>query len=188
MDVRLSWLLIGCGIGFVAGYIVRSLREIKEKVTDVDERVKKRETNDEGLIRYPLLYDIVLVLIVAMTVYAAITSQLNANSVKDQQHKIDDITSCNRDYLNKTIVALNSRTAYAQEQAFANVDLQTAFNKVVQASLQKPPPTEAQARKIVEEYATALQHFLEVSKKNNAAIASNPYPTSHEFTDCINKR
>jgi len=74
---RALYLLIGCFIGFILGYIVRSLQVIKQKLSEKD--------NDDGLVRYPLVLDVALLIVVGLTVFAAFRAQVAAN-------KSDDVT------------------------------------------------------------------------------------------------
>lgn len=216
MPDRLFWFLLGCLVGMVIGYVVRSLREIKDKVDQVDKHITEGPPNDEGSVTRQGLRDGLLLLVVAMVVWASISSQLNSNKVSDQQDKLnsqqttltqqqakiaelvtdlqeqqdksDKIVDCNQKFLQGTIAALNSRTVFTVAQAKANLDLQIAFNKVVTASLAEPPPTETEARKIVEDYANALNHFIELTSKQTNQIDNNPYPTPKAFLDCLTKK
>lgn len=100
---RLGWLVLGMLAGFVLGYIVRSLREIKEELDEVKDLEKEhiREHHDEelpergeqGLTRKPVLLDIVLLLVVLLTAYAAFSSQKNSNDL-EENYKADTIARC----------------------------------------------------------------------------------------------
>lgn len=187
MGSRLFWLSLGLVIGFIVGYIVRSLREIRDGVLEVEKSISKREHKEDGLVRYPYVLDVVLLLVVALTVWASITSQIDSNKVQRAQDKIDQATSCNKQFLSKTITALNERTAYAQESINANVELQKSFNVLVGLSLHDPPISKDAGRKVVETFHSALSHFLEISSKASLKAANNPFPTTKELQICLDK-
>lgn len=90
-DERLGWLVLGCLIGFTLGYVVRYLQEIKEELKVVEKAVT-RSKNEDGLTRKPLILDIVLLVVVAMTVWASFqTAAVNSRL----EHTIECITNYN---------------------------------------------------------------------------------------------
>lgn len=191
---RLIYLAIGGAIGFVLGYMVRSLRRIDARLEGV-EKIKK-PPNDAGFVRNPIILDIVLLLVVLMTAWAAVSSQLNSNKLADAQHTIatnqvrqDRLTSCTSTFLSETIVALNERTTYTQEQADANVQLQKAQAQFLGLLFRKQPPvTREESYAAAQKYFNALTSFIEVNAKSNNKVSSNPYPTNDEFRACIDHK
>lgn len=200
MDVRLGYLLIGCAIGFVLGYVVRSIRELKDKVEEVDKHVLGEDAPENppegslnnsyrrGFWRNDIATGVALFLVVALTAYAAFLSQKSSNAVERTQDRQEQTIKCTQQYLAVTINALNVRTTSSAEQAKANVELQKAFNVVVLASLHVPPYTKAQARVIVQHYADALQKFLTTSSTQSSNTTKFPYPTPTDLIKCINKK
>jgi len=188
LDERLGWLLVGCVIGFVLGYIVRALRDIKEELDEVDGILKKspRSRNDRGFMRFPIISDIALLAVVLLTVWASFSSQHASNQVHEQQKVQTRITSCTNEYLAKTIKALNERTTYSQEQAAANVALQKAQSEFLGALLHVPPYSSEVKQKALQSYFETLNKFVEISGKSDDKVSQNPYPTATEFTDCVN--
>ncbi len=215
MNDRLGWLLVGCVVGFILGYTVRSLREIKEKVEQVDQHLKK-EHPDEGFIIPDWAKNITLLVVVLLTLYASIQSQIAANDsdrstdkiqtqqntinaqqsllaaqqkiIAAQQVRTDKLVTCDQQFLAQTIGALNARTAYTQSQNAANVDLQKSLSNLVTLSLQIPPLSAADARHVVEGFSAALKHFLEISAKSANQVDNNPYPTPTAFQDCLSAK
>lgn len=97
MTERIMLLFIGACVGFVFGYIVKSLRCIQADLEEPSmRRAIKKFHNDKGLIRYPLLLDIALFLTVALTVYAAVQSQFASNRSDDAVKKVSTsaVVSC----------------------------------------------------------------------------------------------
>lgn len=190
LDSRIELFLFGCVIGFIVGYIVRSLRDIRKKVNEVDEIVKKKQ--DRGAVSIEALKNLALFVVVILTVWAAWTSQKSSDKTQDTQIKqkvtqnqLVKITSCNQDFLAKTIAALNARTVYSQDQAKANVDLQSAQLKLLTLAFKKPPLSDSEGAAAVKTYFDALTTFVSFSSKQTNAIAENPYPTSTAFSDCL---
>lgn len=89
---RLGWWLFGCAVGFILGYIVRYLREIKEEVHEVDELVKKID-KEGGFVRYPYVADVMLIVVVLVTVWAAFLSQKASNDVRENYEQ-DQVARC----------------------------------------------------------------------------------------------
>lgn len=185
MEQRLTWILIGCGIGFIAGYIVRLLQEVLRKTTEIDDILKRSETEDAGFIRTRLATNIGLFLVVALTAWAAFSSQKASNAVTDQQDRQKHIADCTLSYQIKTLAALNARTTYAQEQGAANYDLQKSQSEFLLIFVQKPKATPAQGLKAFEKYLGSLTKYLEVARSNNQAVSDNPFPTVEELTNCL---
>jgi len=185
---RLEWLILGCLIGFVLGYIVRTLRDIKEELDEVDEIVKQDhhiENKERGSIHAPTMAGAMLIVVVLITVWAAFASQKASNEVKATQDQLARVTSCNKDYLSKTISTINARTRYSQRQAISNVQLQKSQARFIGLLLHDPPPDESTSRAAFLEYFNDLQAFLNTSTDTANVVEQNPYPTSAELDACI---
>lgn len=189
LDERLKWLIIGCVIGFILGYIVRALQGIKEELVEVETILKDepRKRNDHGFMRYPVIADFALLVVVLMTVWAAFASQHATNQVHEQQKAQARITSCTNEYLAKTIEALNERTTYTLDQAQTNVKLQEAQKNYLKFLTHIPPYPEVERAAALRDYVARLSDFVEVSIKNTAKVSANPYPTPTEFSDCVHR-
>jgi len=213
LDDRLTYFILGCGIGILIGYAVRSLRDIDEKVTEMDELVK-RDHDEAGFLRLPTWLEIkfwilgrwdwfrgvrlkswTLALVVFICVFASFQTQhvnndLRANDAGDkrQQDQIERISECNSDFLGKTISALNERTTYSKEQAQANIDLQIGFQTFLRVLTLQPPPTTKQSTAAFVKYFEKLNAFVDLAKKSQNKVELNPYPTLDEFSDCVNSK
>lgn len=184
LDERIGWLLLGCMIGFALGYIVRSLREIKEEIQEVDKTVK-RARNEEGFMRNPIVADVALLLVIVLTVWAAFASQKASNDIQDTQDRIARVTICNQQYLSKTIRALNDRTEKFGFQAQANLELQKAQAAMLSVLTAKPPKAAKEKRKAFEDYFDALNEFVSTSAEYQAEAVATPYPTNEELGTCL---
>lgn len=186
LDDRVWYLLLGCLIGFVLGYITRALRDIKEELEEVEHVITERRKDERGFMRYPIAADVAMILVLMLTVYAAFASQQASNDVKDAQDRIARITSCNRVYLTRALDALNERSTYSTEQAKNNVALQREQLKLLEVLLTQPPPTPEQGREaLVNYYDAGVKSYISVNGKALAKFRANPYPTEAELEACL---
>lgn len=192
LEDRLITFVFGMFFGGVIGYIVCYLRTIKEELDEVYEIEKgshgaeKRPPRDEaGITRYPVVFNATLAIVFGLTLWASISTQKVNNDLKDQQAQIQQITKCNAVFQEKTIEALNERTTYAQKQADSNVKLQKAQSVMLGILLHRPPFTQKKRERAIQEYLAALKDFIKVSEKQAQKVENNPYPTTEEFTDCL---
>lgn len=187
---RLEWLILGCIIGFILGYIVRTLREIKEELDEVDEIVKNDRNisgSERGALHGPTAAGVMLLIVVALSVWASFSSQKASNDVQSTQDQLAQVTSCNKDYLSRTISVINARTRYAQRQAVANVELQKSQARFVALLLKEPPPDEATSVAAFHEYLNDLNTFINTSSDQANTVEDHPYPTAEELEACVNK-
>lgn len=185
---RLEWLMLGCIIGFILGYIVRTLREIKEELDEVDDIVKADHglpKSERGAIHTPTIAGFMLLVVVAITAWAAFASQQASNKVQATQDQLARVTSCNKAYLSKTIATINARTRYSQRQAVANVELQKSQARFVTLILHEPPYSEQRRRDAFTEYLNDLNTFINTSSDQANTVEQNPYPTTDELDSCI---
>ena len=88
LDDRLAYLMIGCAIGFILGYFVRALRDIKEELHEVDEIVKKQERGEAGFMRFPMVANAALILVLGLSLWASFTTQKVNNELADTQDSL----------------------------------------------------------------------------------------------------
>jgi hypothetical protein len=188
-EERIGWMLLGMAVGFIAGYIVRSLRElredvhvVKEELHEVDGIVKHKlgeRNGDDGFMSNRYVADIAMILCMIIVLGAALLSQKASNDVHTS-------TGCTQEFLVKTIVALNERTEFAGAQAESNVELQRAQQQFFELLLRKPPETEARRSAAAQEYLKNLNEFITLNTKTADKVAQNPYPTNEQLQDCLN--
>jgi hypothetical protein len=202
LDDRLAWLVIGCVIGFIVGYLTRMLRdtlirldEIKEELDEVDDIVKSehpdwrsRIRDERGIMSNRLSANIALFVVVVITAYAAFLSQEAVNGLHDTQDRQAAITSCTETYLEETIHTLNVRTQFTLSASSANVDLQKAQAQMVAVLLHRPPFTQARRTHAFRLYFRALQQYVLRGSASKATANKNPYPTDTELNACIDRR
>lgn len=182
---RLGWMLFGMAVGFVAGYIVRALRElkddvheIKEELDEVDDIVKHKLTGDDGFMSNRLVADTVMVVVLVMVLISTVVSIRTSSQVEEN-------ADCSLDIFEKTIIALNERTEFTSAQARSNVDLQTDQKEFFELLLRKPPEPEARRSQAAQDYLDSLEEFVELSSKTAVKVDNYPYPTNKELQACL---
>jgi predicted PurR-regulated permease PerM len=181
LSERIGWLLLGMAVGFVLGYIVRSLREIRDELNKVDTIINKQKEKDEkGVSSSTVITHIMLVVVLALSVWASFETQQTSNQVQNS-------TGCNVQFLRKTIRALNERTTYVESHRSANIELQKAQAVYLNTVLQKPPPPRSVLVNSLETYFAALRKFVRVSQRTTRNAQEFPFPTSQRLTNCLDR-
>lgn len=187
-DDRLFYTLLGSLIGFVLGYVVRTLQDIRDELSSLDENVKKTTELDranDGFLRYPVFANVALFLVLALTAFAAFASQRANNEVEATQERIERVTKCNHQILTETIEALNERTTYARRASDANVSLQRAQADTLRVLLAKPPRPSSEREAASRAYFDALTLFLTSSKSASVTSSSTDYPKAKDLEECL---
>lgn len=183
---RLGWMLFGMAVGFVAGYIVRALRElkddvheIKEELDEVDDIVKHKLTgNDDGFMSNRIVADTVMVVVLVMVLISTVVSIRTSSQVEEN-------ADCSLDIFEKTIIALNERTEFTSAQATANVNLQTDQKEFFELLLKQPPEPQGRRSQAAQDYLNSLEEFVNLSSKTAVKIDNYPYPTNEELQACL---
>lgn len=165
---RLEWILIGC----VIGYFVHSLQGLVEKRHEATGRQRAR--NEDGFMRHPFVADIAMICALAITVFAAFSAQQNNN-------KLENVSSCNKEFLTKQISASTTRTDYLKTQLDSNVELQKDQSSFLRTILD-PNATDGEEIKATREYLGALDHFLNIAAQSNTL---QPYPSVEDLQKCL---
>jgi hypothetical protein len=144
---RLTWMMLGGAVGFVLGYIVARLRDIKEELDEVDDTVKHLRSKDEsGILRArPIVLDVVLVGVVCMVVWASFASQKAVNAFNEEQHS--------------DVVALCKSGVESRDVQRSLVD---AIYELATGSLERPknaPPLTKQELKQYNDYIDRVNKF-----------------------------
>lgn len=183
---RLGWMLFGGVIGLFAGYLLRYLQEMKEELDEVDGIVKRKlsDRNDDGFMGNRLIADVMMVVVLIIVVLAALLSQHSSNTVKETQQEQVKTNACTKEYLTKTVRALNERTEFTIAQAQSNVALQKAQADFFSLLLRRPPETVNVREKAAQDYLETLQGFVSISEKTRLKAEQFPYPTDHELKIC----
>lgn len=187
---RAIFFTIGGGLGFILGYIVARLREIKEEVDQVldIEKSKPRVRDERGFTRFPFVADIMLLSVIVLVVYAAFASQRASNEVVAAQESIETVTECNQEFLAQLLIAVNERTTFTADQARANIELQKSQSQFLSILLANPPKSDAVRAQALRDYFASLTDFIEVNSNAARKAEENPYPTIEAFNACLEEK
>lgn len=214
LNDRALYLILGMVLGAVLGYVARMLQEIqkdvvgvsnevhdiKEEVDEIDSIVKTRRVRDEGgFMRIPVVADILLISVLAMTVWAAWStgstnnkleaaiSDISANQKKDdaQELRIQKVTSCTLEFTSRTIEALNERTTFTGSVASANSEVLQAQQDFLEIILQIPPPSDKDALAALRTYTNAVAQYNVLADKSEGKRNEFAYPTNKELATCL---
>lgn len=194
---RITYFVLGCIIGFIVGYFARAMREVREKLEEVDNHVTHKEpAKDDGFVIFSdKVKNALLLIVVVIVAVSAFNSQHNSNKVADAQKRSSDAqasvkqtSECNKESQAKTVAALNARTQYSSDQAKANVDLQRAQSVYLNVVATRPPASDLVKSQALQTYIKVLRNYLTIGDKTVQAIAQNPYPTSEEFETCLHRK
>lgn len=195
-DDRLQSLLLGMVIGFVLGYLVRLVRDIKEELDEVDDIVKRelgpngrdhaqRDRGEGGFMRIPWAANTAILLVVGLTAYASFVSQKASNDSQKSQDRIETVTYCNLAVTAEALNALNERSTFTKRQVDANISLQTDFAKFFNLLLHQPPYSEKRRFAASHDFQGSLNNFVRLSKKTKTKVVNNPFPTAEDLRKCI---
>lgn len=173
LDERATWLLLGCAIGFVLGYIVRSLRDIKEELDEVEDILKKPERGEKGFMRYPIVADIMLILVVSITAWAAFASQQASNDVRH-------VSECATQYNMRLGETLASRDKAIRAGADAEIRLWARYNKLYKIAKSNPSKIPVLQERLNEAINTYRKSLSEIQKTRE----THPYPNPDILQSC----
>lgn len=201
LDERLSWLAIGCLVGYCLGYlrsIIITLKDIKEELDEVDDIVKHRDRDERGTMKRPSWQNIALFVVVLLTVFASFQSQVASNRSDQAADRANNISEkviqlqreekqnvdCLTQVLFDAINALNERTTYSSAQIDANIQLiQGQLDWLSKA--QNPNLSQDEQLLLFQEYVTQVQQFIELSNQTKAHQNQFPYPTAEDLKACL---
>lgn len=191
LDERFWYLILGGVLGFIVGYVVRSLRDIKEELHEVDEIIKRDHRNhdrdESGKVQMDrhMFNNIALVVVIGICVWAAFSTQKTNNELEETQAYVAQSTECNQEMLFRVIDAVNQRTTYTVSADASNVKLQEAQSEFFKIILHRPPYDALTREEAARTYFEALKKFLDLTAKTGEKIEDNPYPTVEEFVACL---
>lgn len=166
---RLLWLGMGGFMGFVLGYIVRSLRETKEEVDEIVELIKKSEEKDppsrvqdeRGSVTLSWAGRVGLFLVVALSVFASFqTSNING--------QLKQTLACMTEYNTNQGKALNTRDRAVKTETQAGITLWTLYEKLYQIAKSDPkkiPIVQERLNKAIINYRDQLIRTQKIRKR-----------------------
>lgn len=175
-DDRLSWLVVGCLIGFVLGYAAKTLRETHQTA-----ELSAAMTNKEsGFIQFPVVANVCLALAMCITLGAAVSTQ-------NAKNRMDRSVICNQKILDELLIVVNARTNHSVLASESNVELQKSQAKMLRTLLHKPPYSERRQDEATKDHFDNLLKFLDLSEKSAKSADTYSYPTVADLEACLNK-
>lgn len=190
IDERFGWLLIGCMIGLLLGYSVRILEDVADNSKfwmNGPERFTSRHSDQRGVMHTRLYGNVALLLVVAITVWAAVVSQRASDDVREVQDRMGQILECNQNVFARALDVLNDRTTYSTDQLDANLDLQIAQSNMIEAILLEDPPTAGTYERESELYLEKLLVFIGATQKSKTTRDTKPYPKAEDIERCVER-
>jgi hypothetical protein len=149
----------------------------------------KTGTVQTKLDRYALF--IVVVLTALSAIYFATVSQhrlTDANHLiaqgARQQQAADVSAACRQKVFEDTVIALKSRSTFAETQARALLNLDQAQQTYLSVVGAQPPPLPADAYAALAEYQKALSFSIAATRDQLRIKESHPYPTAEQVKAC----
>lgn len=196
-NIDWNWLGEGLpqlGIGLLIGYAIGRLQDNHKMIKEM--WMERRRKHDErGIVKHRVLADVTLLIIIVITVWAAVQSQIAVNKVTENQEAVErqyqiraKENACISSVLFATVQALNERTSFTVAQAEANVALQRAQAEMLGYFLDLPPDaTEEERRAVTTRYFEALTDFINLSVQTQDKAEEFKFPTEEEFIACLDQ-
>lgn len=182
LEDRLQWLIIGLAIGYILGRFSKDLSEIKKELSELDERLT--EHDQRGFFK-PSMNAVALLIVVALSFWASISSQIADHKGDHALHRLDNLTNCNQVFLGVTLDALGERSTFSADSTQKNIDLQESQHGFFTLLLHQPPPNADVSLLAAQEYNSNLGKYINVSKKSLKKLQENPIPSVQQFADCV---
>lgn len=154
---RIMYFSIGGVVGFILGYVVAHLQAIETKVDLVEkevhevERTIKPKRDERGAMRLPSLKNVALLIVVALTVFAAFsTARVNG--------ELDHTVQCLTEFNTKQNAALAARDKAIKSETKAEIKLWGLYNRLYrEGTLPNTPPERLQELQDI--LAEAIQNY-----------------------------
>lgn len=190
IDERIGWLLVGCMVGFILGYCVRILENVSEHDRirlNTQQRVNARLEDERGVLHTRLYGNIALLMVVAITIWAAVVSQQASNDVRELQKRNAQIILCNQNVVIEALDVLNERTMFTSNHWEANLELQVAHSNMLEIVLREQPLSPGTYTRESKLYLEKLTTFIDTTEKANANRATKPYPSADDIKLCVDQ-
>lgn len=187
---RLIFFMLGGGVGFIFGFVAAHLRVIEKKVDAVKKEVhevdlivkgeKKREDerdrNDEGAFRIPSATNVMLVVVLAITLFAAFSSAQNNNN-------LDRTVYCLTKYNESQGQALSTRDEAIHIAARAEIQLWGLYNRLYnEGSL--PNTSEERVQELQDTLAKAISDYRLTLIESQSVREAYEYEEPNFLSNC----
>jgi hypothetical protein len=179
----LPWVLLGAVVGIWVGWITPAPWELWRR---------RRGRDEGGFMASRVRANVALTIVVLVTVWAAIQSQIASDralsattAVADAQDQDDRENACTSSVLFAGLGTLGDRADFGAAQSQANIDLQKAQLRFFSALAVQPGPSPEEGRRLFNKYLDALNAFLSAASEAVALNNTQPYPTPQEYAECL---
>jgi hypothetical protein len=207
---RTVFLIVGICLGLMLSWIhdarvdARSARNAIERLERMGHKYRHGR-NEHGLtrLRRPALFIVIFLTGTAAVLggQASIKQGKAADEIREAQRQISETQRCFGESLEDVLDALNKRTDLNsalnnadKESGEADQAATSAFVRLFAAVLQVPPVPEKRARKIFEDYQSALlvkqakqDTYLSLLRDQQEKQRTNPFPSVEDYKSCLHK-
>lgn len=127
--------------------------------------------------------NVALLLVVGITIWAAVVSQRASDDVREVQVRMGQILDCNQTVFAKALGVLNDRTTYSTSQLDANLELQIAQANMIESILDDRSLSERES----ELYLEKLLVFNAATQKSKSTRDTKPYPKAEDIERCVER-
>lgn len=183
---RLLWMGLGFGIGLIVCNFELAMNRLAAALRR-DRRDRKRGEGGMarlsprawwGALKKLQLREIAIL----VCVIAAFVSAYLAGSAKA---KSDHVSGCSVKILGQLLEAQNQARISSNPARDAETLDKKALRDVLLASLQKPPPSQHEARQIVNSWLAAVQADVDAADAVGDTIDNYPLPTRKQLLACV---
>jgi hypothetical protein len=176
---RVIFFAFGAGVGFVLGYIVARLREIKTELDEVLYIEKQKPDapkvvrDEKGEVKRPSMTSVGLVLVVVITVWAAFqTGKVNG--------ELDNTITCSTQYNTHLGRALRTRDAAIRAGTQSEIDLWTKYAELYAIAKSNPKRIPALQDALNRAIRSHRENLIELQNTRE----SHPYPDPDILQNC----
>lgn len=183
---KLLWMAIGFGLGVVVSNLEFAIRSLTRAVRGnrmykydplrwlhIDP-VKRQRIKDIG------------VWVCVLTAFAAaFVTGVNANTATESANHSDQVSDCTVTILGRLLEAQNLAREAGNPARVTEIKDKQKLVEVITRSLHKPPPSEKEARQIVQDWLNAVQADVDAAKEVGDTIDNYPLPTRKQLLDCV---
>lgn len=184
LTAQLPGFIVGAVLGTALGWATNARREARRVGARLD--VLERNRDERGSVSIPWR-GAALFIVVALTVYSAVVSQIVSNKVtSDAAHRSKEI-ACTSHVLFQLSSALDTRTQLSGAQAAANIDAWKAQLDLLTANPDGAELTPEEGAQLLATYVTAIQTFLNIATSAADTNAVTPYPDPDKYAACLKR-
>ena len=175
---RLLWMAVGGALGFVLGYIVRSLKDIRKRVEHMEDVVTNDEPGngrhrEDGFMQHRYVADAMVLLVVILSVFASFqTARVNS----ELEHTLSCIYEYNKDYGG----AIKSRDRSIKNGTQSEINLWLRYEVLYQEAQDKPkriPRLQEELNKAIKQHRASLEQLQDTRD-------AFPYPNPNILENC----